>query len=417
MTPPDRTPHDRSLYPRPLGFHIMMSAMTWNGAVVGLPGFCRGLSLSHGSLRDEAIELSGALARSLNEAGPGLMQAVTEKALARIEAMLDGVRAYQTHPYARSMPDPPVLCRQGSLSLLDYGASQTPDNGVVVAVPSLINPSFILDLGPERSLMRHLAKTGFHPLLVDWGSPGEPEKDFDVGDYIIHHLEPAIERAALKQGGPVPLIGYCMGGNLALALAARRPDLVSSLLLLATPWDFHATSIIQSRALATIFAGALTALKPGQTVAVDLIQLLFASIDPTLTDRKFRRFATLDPESSEAELFVAIEDWNNGGAPLTAAVARECLGDWYGENLTARGEWHVGGVAIDPTTIRHPALVVAPRADRIVPPESALALGKHLPNSQVMRAKGGHVTMIVGHSAPHGLWSPMVDWLRPPRWT
>ena len=403
---------DRSLYPRPLGFHIMMSAMTWNGAVAGLPAFCDGHTLSHASLTAEGTELSKALARCLKESGPALTEAVTEEALGRIQAMINGVRAYHAHPYVRTMPDVPIMNRQGSLTLLDYGAAQTRNNGVVVAVPSLINPSFILDLDPDRSLMRYLGERGFHPLLVDWGSPGEAEKHYNVGDYVIQHLEPAVERAAQEQGGPVPLIGYCMGGSLALALAARRPDLVASLLLLATPWDFHTASLIQSRALATIFAGALSALKPGQTVPVDLIQLFFASLDPTLTDRKFRRFASLDPTSDAAELFVAIEDWNNGGAPLTAAVARECLGDWYGENLTARGEWMVGGVTIDPATIEHRTLVVAPRADRIVPPASALALGHALPNSQTMRAKGGHVTMIAGPTAPTDLWSPIAEWLQ-----
>jgi polyhydroxyalkanoate synthase len=407
----DAKPTDRSLYPRPLGFHIMMSAMTWNGAVAGLPAFCDGYTLSHASLTAEGTELSQDLARCLKDAGPALTEAVTEEALARIQAMINGVRAYHAHPYVRSMPDVPVMDRRGSLTLLDYGAGQT-DDRVVVAVPSLINPSFILDLGPDRSLMRYLGESGFHPLLVDWGSPGEAERDFNVGDYVTQRLESAVELAARKQGGPVPLIGYCMGGNLALALAARRPDLVSSLLLLATPWDFHAASITQSRALAAIFAGALTALKPGQTVPVDLIQLFFASLDPTLTDRKFRRFATLDQTGESADLFVAIEDWNNGGAPLAAAVARECLGDWYGENLTARGEWMVGGMTIDPAAIEQRTLVVAPRADRIVPPVSALALGHALPNSQTMRAKGGHVTMIVGPTAPTDLWSPVADWLR-----
>ena len=35
-------------------------------------------------------------------------------------------------------------------------------------------------------------------------------------------------------------MGYCMGGTLAVALAARKPRRVSKLALLAAPWDFHA---------------------------------------------------------------------------------------------------------------------------------------------------------------------------------
>ena len=106
----------------------------------------------------------------------------------------------------------------------------------VLFVPSLVNRAYVLDLTPERSLMRWLPGQGFRTLLLDWGWPGEAERHFTLTDYVAGRLE----RALMAAPGPVVLAGYCMGGLLALAAALRRPDRVRALALLATPWDFHA---------------------------------------------------------------------------------------------------------------------------------------------------------------------------------
>ncbi|NKB15862.1 MAG: hypothetical protein HC774_01395 [Sphingomonadales bacterium] len=41
---------------------------------------------------------------------------------------------------------------------------------LVVLIPSLINPHWVLDLDSDRSLQAHLAAQGFRAILVDWGS-------------------------------------------------------------------------------------------------------------------------------------------------------------------------------------------------------------------------------------------------------
>ena len=78
-------------------------------------------------------------------------------------------------------------------------------------------------------------------------------------------------------------------------------------------------------------------------------------LDPFLGVRKFTAFGTAEPDTARADAFVALEDWLNDGAPLTANVARTCLRDWYGANAPARGDWSVGGVAVAPQHFSKPA--------------------------------------------------------------
>jgi polyhydroxyalkanoate synthase len=135
--------------------------------------------------------------------------------------------------------------------------------------------------------LRYLAGRGVRPLLLEWGEPGDAERDFDFTDYVAGRLERALDAALEIAGAPVSLVGYCMGGLMALALALRRPADIGALTLLATPWDFHAEHAAEARRLA-LLAGPLDHLV---SLSVDFLQALFAALDPLLVPNKFRAFA------------------------------------------------------------------------------------------------------------------------------
>jgi polyhydroxyalkanoate synthase len=148
------------------------------------------------------------------------------------------------------------------------------------------------------------------------------------------------------------------------------------------------------------------------TLPVEVVQSLFFMLDPFSAERKFTRFAGLDPNGEQARAFVALEDWVNDGVPLAAAVARDCVRSWYGDNEPARGRWQIDGQTVDPKRLRSPALAVVPSHDRIVPPSSAEALAAALDGAAVLRPPLGHVGMMSAARAPEMLWTAIADWLR-----
>jgi polyhydroxyalkanoate synthase len=148
------------------------------------------------------------------------------------------------------------------------------------------------------------------------------------------------------------------------------------------------------------------------TLPVDALQLLFNLAEPHSVGDRYRAFGKQPQDSDRAVQFVAIEDWLNDGVPLAAPVARTCLGQWYGDNAPLRGEWRVAGQKILPARLKLPCFVAIPDRDRIVPPESAMALAEALPNPFVVRPKAGHVGMVAGQSAEAALWRPLADWAR-----
>lgn len=389
--------------PRPLPLHLATSWLVSTSSLGALP-FARSGSLPWTANLTEA---GAALANDLARADPeALSRAVADEAERRLRGVVDGVESYHRHSYVRRPARLREAWRAGTTRLLDY----RPRGGrPLLVVPSLINRAYVLDLAPGRSLLRDMARRGFRPFLVDWDAPGEAERRFTLTDYVAGRLEGALDAVLAATGRAPVVVGYCMGGLLALALAQRRRRDIAGLALLATPWDFHRDAPPFARLFA--LPGVRAALGLIDVLPVDVIQALLAAMDPLQVPAKMRAFARLDPAAPETAAFVALEDWLNDGVSLAGPVAEECLCGWYGLNEPARGLWRVAGEIVRPEAWPGPTLVVVPARDRIVPPTSAEPLAAALPGAEVLRPAAGHIGMVAGRNADAALWRPLGDWL------
>ena len=287
----------------------------------------------------------------------------------------------------------PAVASAGRAVLRDYGGTGLP----VVFVPSLINPPLVLDLG-ENSLLRWLAQHGVHPLLVDWGSPTPDDRAQDVTAHVEELLLPLL--ATLDR--PPALVGYCLGGTMATATAAAIRT--AGLVTIAAPWRFEAYGDALEP-ISALWDQAHDTCEQLGLVPMEVLQSGFWQLDPRRTVAKFERFARLVPDSDEARAFVALEDWANGGAPLTFAAGRQLFDDFFVADLPGSGRWQIAGRNVDPETLGIPALSFVSSTDRIVPAASAARLGT------VHALAMGHVGMIVGSRAREALWQPLADWL------
>ena len=391
--------------PRPLPLHVAVQTLTWLSSQAALGPW------RNGSLpwRPELAAAAAGVRAGLNAVDPDAFAAALDgETRRRMASFVDGVAAYRRHPYRRRRAEAPRVWCAGSSRLLDYGDG---DGAPLLLVPSLVNRAAILDLSPKRSLAAALAGNGFRPFLMDWGVPLAKERNLTLGDYVSGRLESALEAVVDLAGRPAGVVGYCMGGLLAVALAQRRPERVAALALMATPWDFHARGGARPHLLEAMAPGIVHLLDTLGFLPVDVLQAMFAGLNPYLTAAKFRRFAAMEAGSERARSFVALEDWVNDGVPLAGPVARECLQGWYVNNTPRRLSWLVQGRAVLPAEVEAPSLVIIPGSDRIVPPASAAALADALEGAERWELAAGHVGMVAGGGATGKLYKPLAEWL------
>ena len=300
-----------------------------------------------------------------------LVRQVSERDPELARAALAGLRAYEQAPRRERPPPKPEIARVGGAALRDHGGSGPP----LVLVPSLINPPRILDLDEEVSLTAAIARMGRRTLLLDWGKADE--RGLSVTDHVERSLVPLLRSI----GEPVALVGYCLGGTMAIAAANLLP--VERLATIAAPWRFAAYPEASKRALADMWRHSQTAAERLGALPMEVLQAAFWSLDPERTVRKFAEFGRLDPASADARRFVELEEWANEGEPLPYPAARELIADLFGRDVTGTGEW------IGSESLSVPTLHLTAEHDRIAPAATA-------PAGKKVGIPSGHVGMIVG---------------------
>lgn len=309
---------------------------------------------------------------------------------ARLGRALEGLRRYQEAERAAPAEPPPAVAERLGASVRDYGGDGAP----ALFVPSLINPPSILDL-PGRSLLKWLAGRGrVRPLLLDWGWDVEARRGLSVAGHVEEVLLPLLRGL----GGEAPaLVGYCLGGTMALGAAALVP--VRGVATIAAPWRFSAFPEESRAMLARLWAGAEATAERLGALPMEVLQAAFWSLDPARTAAKFEAFSTMAGDRASA--FVTLEDWANDGPPLPLEAARELFEVLFARDATGRGEW----LAADPAVLPCPVLEIVSTVDRIVPAASAAGAGERIDLAL------GHVGMVVGSRAEQALWRPLEDWL------
>lgn len=303
-----------------------------------------------------------------------------------------------------------VVWSRGPVKLLRYRGASARAPLPVVLVPSLINRAAILDLRPGQSFVEHLVAAGLDVYLIDWSEPGPADAHLDLRAYCLRLLPSAFEAARQESGAPaLHVLGYCLGGTMALITAALRPAGIASLLTLTTPVDLSEGG---SMALLTderlLDLERLT--KAWPIVPGPALWGSFQALDPTGNLRKARRYRQdKDPESRAR--FEAQEGWLNDPVAMTARAVRDVV-SLYRHNRLAQGELVLGGQRVDLARGRAPLLNLIAAHDTIVPESAARAIeglwGGEV-SSRTFRA--GHIGVTVGSRAKDELWAETCAWL------
>jgi polyhydroxyalkanoate synthase subunit PhaC len=307
------------------------------------------------------------------------------------------------------------VMRRGKTVLWRY-AREAPEGGVapLVICYALVNRPYMLDLQPDRSLIRGLAATGLDVYLVDWGYPDRGDSHLSLDDYVNRHLGACIDHVRAAHGvGAVNLLGVCQGGTMSLCHAALHPERVKNLITMVTPVDFHTDDNLLSRWVRKVDVDRMVEVLGNVPGA--LLNAAFVALMPLrLTVRKYTGLADLAGDRAALENFLRMERWIHDSPDQAGTAFREFIRGFFHENRLLKGGLQIGGRPVDPQRITCPILNIYARQDHLVPPAASRAL-EGLTGSgdySAFEFDGGHIGIYVSRSAQELLPRTIAQWLR-----
>ncbi len=276
---------------------------------------------------------------------------------------------------------------------------------------ALVNRPYVLDLQPDRSLVRRLLEAGFGVYLIDWGDPDETDRRTDLEEYIERHLGGSVRHILASENlRTLDLLGVCQGGVLSLCYTALHPESVARLVTLTAPVDFHTPDNLLSKWVRELDTSLLEACG---NVPGEMLNALFLGLMPfRLMQEKYVRLLTSRHDQRAIEDFVRMEKWIFDSPAQAGTALAQFIRWFYQENRLVRGGLEIAGRQVTLRAIRQPLLNLYALGDHIVPAAACAALRHHV-GSKDYTEQGiptGHIGMYVSRAAGSDVPQRIVSW-------
>lgn len=290
----------------------------------------------------------------------------------------------------------------------------------VLLVPPLAAPASCFDLRKGCSIVEHLLARGYPTYVVDYGAISFNDRDLGLEHWVDEVIPKAVQKVSEDNGGQsVQLVGWCLGGIMsALAAAGNRDMPLSSLSLLASPFDFEKLVLAAPiRRLADLTGGRLVSglYRALGGAPATLVSLGFRA---TALDRYITKPVWIAQNLDNRELLAHMEAVDDYMANMLAYPGRtfgQLYHRFFRVNELAQGTLQLtDDRRIDLADVTEPVLVVAGKSDVLAPEPAVLAVEPLLPNAaevDVHTAPGGHLGVLTGRSAMDTTWKYLDDFL------
>jgi polyhydroxyalkanoate synthase len=282
----------------------------------------------------------------------------------------------------------------------------------VLLVPPLAAPTICFDLRRGCSMAEHLLGLGHPTYLVEYGSIGFSDRDLGLEHWVQEVLPRAVEQVSADAGGrPVQVVGWCLGGIMALLALAARPDLpVNSIAAVASPFDFTELRLFAPiRGMANItngfFGTAIYRALGGAPAPIVKRAFQLSTLDKYLT-----KPVAIAANLHDREFLAQVEAVDHFIDNMHAYPGRT-MGQLYHQvfrvNDLADGRLRLGDHDIDLAAVRVPVLAVAGKADTLAPRAAVHHVARLLVNAPEVQCKtgpGGHLGVLTGRAAQRTTW-------------
>ena len=307
-----------------------------------------------------------------------------------------------------------LIYEEDKLKLFRYSRNEPSTCRIpVLVVYALVNRQYMLDLQPDRSMIRNLLNLGLDVFIIDWGYPSKADMYLGLDDYINGYIDNCVDVVRkVSQSEKVNLMGICQGGTFSAIYSALNPEKIQNLVTLVAPIDFSTNEGLLFNWSKHLNIDALV--DSYRVIPGDFLNSGFLMLMPfNLNIRKYVDMLDVMEDKDKLLNFLRMEKWIFDSPGQAGECMRQFIKDCYQENKLVKGELLVGDRLVDLANITMPLLNIYASADHLVPPAATKPLNDLVgtEDKTLYEFKGGHIGVFVGGKSQKELAPAISKWL------
>ena len=284
----------------------------------------------------------------------------------------------------------------------------------ILVVYALINRSYVLDLQPNKSWIRHLLSQGFDIYLLDWKSPTRNDKFVSFDDYVNSYIDDCVEIVLNNTSADkITLHGYCMGSSMSAMYTALHEEKIKNLVTIAPVIDTSKDS--------TVIANISREMDIDKLVSTigflppEKLYECYSILKPFKqgVNKYFNLIENIENESF-VQIFLRIEKWLYDTPPIAGETIKQWINDIYKNNLLFKNQFKLGKLTVDLKKINVPLLNIVAEEDHLVSPECSVPLNEVVSSEdkRLIRFHTGHVGLIASSYSQNNVLPKVGQWLK-----
>ncbi|MFL5655735.1 MAG: alpha/beta fold hydrolase [Ktedonobacteraceae bacterium] len=267
----------------------------------------------------------------------------------------------------------------------------------LLIVPPQVNKFYVMDLSPNKSIIRYLVANGQQVFAISWRNPTPQQREWGFETYDHAILEAMEAVRAITESPDVNIIGSCLGGmtlaTLLGHLAAQGDPCIHAVTLLVTVLDTNVESTMGLFATKETIAAAREASRLRGVLEGQEMARVFAWLRPN--DLIWNYWVNNYLIGNDPAAFDVLY-WNNDTTRLPAKLHGELLDLFETNAFTHPGALEVMGTPIDLSKVTNDAYIVAGITDHITPWQGCYATTQLLGgNVRFILSNSGHIQALL----------------------
>ena len=278
---------------------------------------------------------------------------------------------------------------------------------------ALVNRQYMMDIQPDRSVIKSFLEGGLDVYVIDWGYPTGEDMYMSMDDYINWYMDDCVNyiRKAHK-ADKINLLGVCQGGTFSTIYSALNPDKIKNLVTMVVPIDFSSNDALLFRW--SKFMNIDSLVDAYGVVPGDIMNFCYLILKPLeLTMNKYISMVDKMDDPEFMKNFMRMEKWVFDSPDQAGETLRQFIKDMYQDNKLIKNELVLGGKQVNLKNITMPLLCACAEYDHLVPLSASRPLLDAVgsTDTQFISFKTGHIGMYVSSQSQKTIAPQIVEWL------